>query len=151
MALDIPLRSAANGLAALDIAVIQLPHISNFDDFDPLARDPGVSLRYVSSAGELGNPDLVILPGSKTTIPDLAWMNSQGLSRAVQKLHGEGTAIVGICGGYQMLGQRLSDPDGIESSVPEMEGLGILPLLRFLPVPRRLTGFTERLLGLPGC
>ena len=128
VALDIPLRSAANGLAALDIAVIQLPHISNFDDFDPLAREPGVSLRYVSSAGELGNPDLVILPGSKTTIPDLAWMNSQGLSRAVQKLHGEGTAIVGICGGYQMLGQRLSDPDGIESSVPEMEGLGILPL-----------------------
>ena len=129
VALDIPMRSGDSGQgAALDIAVIQLPHISNFDDFDPLAREPGVSLRYVSSAGELGNPDLVILPGSKTTIPDLAWMNSQGLSRAVQDLHNRGAAIVGICGGYQMLGHRLYDPDGIESSVPEMEGLGILPL-----------------------
>ena len=128
VALDIPFRSAGNGQAALDVAVIQLPHISNFDDFDPLAREPGVSLRYVSSAGELGNPDLVILPGSKTTIPDLAWMNTQGLSRAVQELHREGTAIVGICGGYQMLGQRLYDPDGIESTISEMDGLGILPL-----------------------
>ena len=128
VALDIPLRSGGNGQAALDVAVIQLPHISNFDDFDPLAREPGVSLRYVSRTDELGKPDLVILPGSKTTIPDLAWMNSRGLGRAVQELHGRGTAIVGICGGYQMLGQRLYDPDRIESSVPEMEGLGILPL-----------------------
>ncbi len=129
VALDIPMRSGDSGQgAALDIAVIQLPHISNFDDFDPLAREPGVSLRYVSSTGELGDPDLVILPGSKTTIPDLAWMNSQGLSRAVQELHNRGAAIVGICGGYQMLGHRLYDPDGIESSVPEMDGLGILPL-----------------------
>lgn len=129
VALDIPMRSGDSDQGAtLDIAVIQLPHISNFDDFDPLAREPGVSLRYVSSAGELGDPDLVILPGSKTTIPDLAWMNSQGLGRAVQDLHNRGAAIVGICGGYQMLGHRLYDPDGIESSVPEMDGLGILPL-----------------------
>ncbi len=128
VALDIPFRSAGNGRAALDIAVIQLPHISNFDDFDPLAREPGVSLRYVSSGSELGSPDLIILPGSKTTIPDLAWMNSQGLSQGVQQLYSEGAAIVGICGGYQMLGQHLYDPDGIESPVPEMEGLGILPL-----------------------
>jgi adenosylcobyric acid synthase len=129
VALDLPPRSADNGWAAtLDIAVIQLPHISNFDDFDPLAREPGVSLRYVSSAVELGNPDLVILPGSKTTIPDLAWMSARGLSPALQKLHSGGTAIVGICGGYQMLGHRLYDPEGIESTVSEMEGLGILPL-----------------------
>ncbi|MDE2938150.1 MAG: cobyric acid synthase [Chloroflexota bacterium] len=129
VALDIPMRSGDSGQGAtLDIAVIQLPHISNFDDFDPLAREPGVNLRYVSNAGELGDPDLVILPGSKTTIPDLAWMNSQGLGRAVQDLHNRGAAIVGICGGYQMLGHRLYDPDGIESPIPEMDGLGILPL-----------------------
>ncbi len=127
--LDLPLRSQGNGSGtALDIAVIQLPHISNFDDFDPLAREPGVSLRYVSDSRELGSPDLVILPGSKTTIPDLAWMNVQGLSPAIQNLHCGGTAIVGICGGYQMLGQELHDPEGIESSVTEMAGLGLLPL-----------------------
>ena len=68
----------------LDIAVVQLPHISNFDDFDLLAREPGVSLRYVSSPAELGKPDMVILPGTKTTIPDLAWMNSRGLTQAVR-------------------------------------------------------------------
>jgi len=129
VALEIPLRSAGEGqTATLDIAVIQLPHISNFDDFDPLAREPGVALRYVSSAMELGKPDLIILPGSKTTIPDLDWMNSRGLSHAVKELNSEGTAIVGICGGYQMLGQHLYDPEGVESAVPEMEGLGLLPL-----------------------
>ena len=129
VALDIPLRSG-NGQEApvLDIAVVQLPHISNFDDFDPLAREPGVGLRYVSNASELGRPDLVILPGSKTTIPDLGWLKSQGLSEAIRDRYEKGAAIVGICGGYQMLGNHLYDPDGIESSVPEMEGLGMLPL-----------------------
>ena len=129
VALDIPLR--ANGSqysAALDVAVIQLPHISNFDDFDPLAREPGVSLHYVSSAGDLGQPDLVILPGSKTTIPDLAWLNSQGLSQGIQDCYQRGAAIVGICGGYQMLGNHLYDPDGIESALPEIAGLNLLPL-----------------------
>ena len=141
VALDIPVHSTAGGAAALealDIAVIQLPHISNFDDFDPLAREPGVSLRYVTSATDLGQPDLVILPGSKTTIPDLAWLETQGLAQAIRDRHisrigtgpGPGTeaAIVGICGGYQMLGTKLYDPEGIESTRPEMDGLGLLPL-----------------------
>lgn len=129
VALDLPLRSANGGQrAVLDIAVIQLPHISNFDDFDPLAWEPGVGLRYVDNPGELGHPDLVILPGSKTTIPDLAWMNTQGLTPAIQGLYNAGTAIVGICGGYQMLGRHIYDPDGIESTVPEIAGLGLLPL-----------------------
>ena len=129
VALDIPFRSI-NGqeTAVLDIAVVQLPHISNFDDFDPLAREPGVRLRYVSSSDDLGHPDLVILPGSKTTIPDLGWLKDQGLSGAIRNRYENGAAIVGICGGYQMLGSFLYDPDGIESSVPEMEGLGLLPL-----------------------
>ena len=134
VALDIPVRSTAGGTAALDIAVIQLPHISNFDDFDPLAREPGVNLRYVNAAADLGQPDLVILPGSKTTIPDLAWLETQGLAQAIRDRHisrigtGTGAAIVGICGGYQMLGTKLYDPEGIESTRPEMDGLGLLPL-----------------------
>ncbi len=131
VALDLPFRSPpASGSAALDIAIVQLPHISNFDDFDPLAREPGVSLRYVTSAADLGGPDLIILPGSKTTISDLAWLEHQGLAQAIRdrRRPETGTAIIGICGGYQMLGARLCDPEGVESRRPEMAGLGLLPL-----------------------
>lgn len=113
--------------AVLDIAVIRLPHISNFDDFDPLARHYGVSLRYVDSTENLRRPDLVIIPGTKTTIPDLAWMNQRGLTDAVRTLHRGGSAVIGVCGGYQMLGRSISDPDRIESPTAEMEGLGLLP------------------------
>jgi adenosylcobyric acid synthase len=126
VALDLPDRSA--GSPVLDIAVVRLPHIANFDDFDPLARERGVALRYVESPAELGRPDLVILPGSKTTIPDLTWMDRQGLSGAVQGLHQGGTPIIGICGGYQMLGTAIYDPEGVESSQRETAGLGLLPL-----------------------
>ena len=118
----------ASAAAVLDVAVIQVPHISNFDDFDPLAREPGVSLRYVQRGDRLGRPDLIILPGSKTTIPDLLWMAQQGLSPAIAAAFGQGAAVIGICGGYQMLGQTLYDPDGVESSVHCAEGLGLLPL-----------------------
>ncbi len=129
VALDLPDYSSYPGAdALLDIAVVQLPHISNFDDFDPLAREPGVSLRYVAAAADLGQPDLIILPGSKTTIPDLAWLNGQGLESAIRQRHQSGAAIVGICGGYQMLGKGLYDPDGVESTLPEMAGLGLLPM-----------------------
>ena len=126
VALDIPQRSRQN--TVLDIAVIQLPHISNFDDYDPLARESSVSLRYVESTDGLGQPDLVILPGSKTTIPDLLWMDRQGLTARIQDLRQAGTPIIGICGGYQMLGQKLYDPERIESSQPEADGLGLLPM-----------------------
>ena len=114
--------------SVLDVAVLRLPHIANFDDFDPLSRHPGVDLRYVDSLAQLGRPDLVIIPGTKTTIPDLAWMNDQGLSKAVKELHAGGAAVVGICGGYQMLGTKVSDPEQIESSITELEGLGLMEL-----------------------
>ncbi len=126
VALDLPSPMTADPV--LDIAVVQLPHISNFDDFDVLAREPGVSLRYVDSPASLGRPDLVILPGTKTTIPDLDWMNSRGLTRAVESLRQQGAAVLGICGGYQMLGTRILDPQRIESSMGEIEGLGLLPI-----------------------
>ena len=126
VALDLPVRTKGNSV--LDIAVVQVPHISNFDDFDPLAREDGLSLRYVNSADQLGNPDLVLLPGSKTTIPDLDWMAQRGLSDAVQRAHNNGTAVIGICGGYQMLGTAIYDPDKLESSRTEAKGLGLLPM-----------------------
>ena len=126
VALDLPVR--APGDAVLDIAVVRVPHISNFDDFDPLSQESGVSLRFVESAKEMGQPDLVLLPGTKTTIPDLAWMERQGLTAAVRESHRQGSAVIGICGGYQMLGTDLYDPDGVESSQAQIGGLGLLPL-----------------------
>lgn len=114
--------------ALLDIAVIRLPHIANFDDFDPLRQEPGVRLRYISAADELGAPDLIALPGSKTTVSDLEWLRRQRLDRAIIERRTAGTPLIGICGGYQMLGQRILDPDAIESDSPETAGLGLLPL-----------------------
>ena len=114
--------------SVLDVAVLQLPHIANFDDFDPISRHPGVELRYADSPAQLGRPDLVIIPGTKTTIPDLAWMNERGLTQAVKDLHAGGAAVIGICGGYQMLGTKVSDPEHIESSITELDGLGLLNL-----------------------
>ncbi len=129
VALDLPSSSSARTPdgADLDVAVIQLPHISNFDDFDPLAREHGVSLRYVDSAAQLGSPDLVVLPGSKTTIPDLAWMQERALADAVRRAHLNGAAVIGICGGYQMLGTQVCDPEHVESARSQISGLGLLP------------------------
>ena len=126
VALDLPPRHA-DGSHVLDIAVVQVPHISNFDDFDPLARESSVNLRYVNSPEQLGAPDVVVLPGTKTTIQDLAWMEERGLADAVRNAHRAGSAVIGICGGYQMLGTLIQDPDQVESSRTEIAGLGLLP------------------------
>lgn len=118
----------AAGKPVLDIAVIRMPHISNFDDFDPLRREPGVSLRYVETRSTLGTPDLIILPGTKTTMADLAWLRAAGFDRAIAERHEQSTPVIGICGGHQMLGQRIADPDRIESAQAEAAGLGLLPV-----------------------
>ena len=110
----------------VDITVMRLPHIANFDDFDPLRRAPAVRVRYVGRAGELGNPDLVIIPGSKTTMADLDWLREQGLAERVVAMRRSGTPVMGICAGYQMLGYNLLDPDGVESPRAETPGLGLL-------------------------
>lgn len=109
----------------LDIAVVRLPRISNFTDFDALARHPSVGLRYVGAASELGSPDLVILPGSKSTMADLLWMRQNGLEAAVKKLAAAGTLVAGVCGGYQMLGNLLKDPYNAEGG-GELRGMGLL-------------------------
>ena len=110
----------------LDIAVIRLPHLSNFTDFSPLEKHPAIGLRYVGRTEKLGTPDLIILPGTKNTVGDLQWLRASGLAEAILTLHCAGTAVLGICGGYQMLGQSLSDPMGVEQQ-GSFEGLGLLP------------------------
>ncbi|MFZ5591110.1 MAG: cobyric acid synthase [Bacillota bacterium] len=113
----------------LEIAVIHLPHISNFTDFDPLAAEPDVHLRYVGRGTPLGNSDLIILPGSKNTIEDLAYLQRSGLAGQIVQLSAAGTPVVGICGGFQMLGRELHDPERTESSIPCLNGLGLLDVI----------------------
>ena len=108
-----------------DIAVIRLPHLSNFTDFDVLEHLDGVSLRYVENPEELGLPDAVILPGTKNTMSDLAWLQENGMADRIKKLSAADVPVVGICGGFQMLGKRLSDPYGVEHG-GTMAGLGLL-------------------------
>ncbi len=112
----------------LDIAIVRLPHISNFTDFMPLEQHPLLGVRYVQNAHQLGLPDLLILPGTKNTIDDLLWLRQSGLEAAIQKLAAQGVLVLGVCGGYQMLGRTLADPDGTESGTSQtLRGLGLLP------------------------
>jgi adenosylcobyric acid synthase len=124
-------KSDTSDVAAecVDIAVVDLPHISNFTDFDALRIEPDVRLRIVRQPSELGHPDAVILPGSKNVIADLAHLRQTCLATAIASLAREGkTEIVGICGGYQMLGQKIEDPGEIESLSDAVRGLGCLTL-----------------------
>lgn len=114
-------------IGQIDIAVIRLPHISNFTDFNPFESIPGVSLRYVKHLTELKDPDMIILPGTKNTMDDLRWLRESGMEAAVLKEAAKGKLIFGICGGYQMLGETLSDPEEIEAG-GTMKGLGLLKL-----------------------
>lgn len=115
-----------NGPSVVDVAIVQLPHIANFTDFSPLVADPGVAVRYVRSPVQAGHPDLLILPGTKNTIGDMQFMKEMGWNQYLQSFHKEGGLILGVCGGFQMLGTRLSDPDHIESPTEEIEGLGFI-------------------------
>ena len=141
--------------AGLDVAVMRVPHIANFDDFDPLGREPGVRVRFVGSAAEFGEPDLLILPGSKTTVADLDWLRVQGLAERIRTARSSGTAVIGICAGFQMLGTRLLDPDGVESRIREAEGLGLVSTTTtFLPEKKthQVTAVVETGRGLlAGC
>lgn len=112
---------------AVDIAVIKLPRISNFTDFNALEHMEGVSLRYVTGVSELKDADMIILPGTKSTMQDLNWMRQNGLEAAIKQRAAKGKIILGICGGYQMLGEILSDPNHVEAS-GTMEGMGLLPI-----------------------
>ncbi len=112
----------------IDIAVIHLPHISNFTDFDALAAEPGVRVRYVRSGSSLGSADVVIIPGSKNTISDLLYLRETDMEKRVLDFAEAGGMVVGICGGYQMLGHRISDPFHVDGSIPEADGMRLLPV-----------------------
>ena len=113
----------------IDIAVIRLPRISNFTDFSPFERYGNVSLRYVDQVGDLHRPDMILLPGTKSTIADLQWLRQSGLEAAIQKAADGGTLVFGICGGYQMLGRTVSDPEQVEAAgVTEIRGMGLLEM-----------------------
>ena len=111
----------------IDIAIIRLPHISNFTDFDALSIEPDVSVRYVETVTEFKTPDLVIIPGTKNTLGDLEYLKKSGLYNKIREYEVNGK-IIGICGGYQMLGKVLEDPYGVETKLESMEGLDILPI-----------------------
>jgi adenosylcobyric acid synthase len=134
----------------LDVAVLRLPRISNFTDFNALSRLPPVGLRYVGRAEELGAPDLVILPGTKNTMGDLKWLRRTGLAVAVVRLADAGTPVIGICGGYQMLGKTLRDPDSVEEG-GELDGLGLLPVDTIFEPKKVRTRVTGRVCALDGC
>lgn len=112
----------------LDIAVIRLPRLSNFTDFAVFDILPDVALRYAANAAALRQPDLVILPGSKNTLEDLRFLHDSGLAECIALLHQHGMPVIGICGGYQMLGSLTRDPLGVESCLDAMPGLGLLPV-----------------------
>ena len=134
----------------LDVAVIRLPHISNFTDFIPLEQHELLGVRYVQRARELGAPDLVILPGTKNTMEDLLWLRQSGLEAAVRKLAQAQTPVLGVCGGYQMLGQTLDDPAGTESGKPlSLAGLGLLPTRTTFDAQKRRTQVRAVALGAP--
>ena len=132
-----------NAVKPLDVSILRLPHISNFTDFMPLEQHPLLGVRYVQTTRELGAPDLVILPGTKNTVDDLLWLRQSGLEAAVQKLAAGGTLVLGVCGGYQMLGEVLDDSAGTESGRPQiLRGLGLLPTQTVFTNEKRRTQTT---------
>lgn len=121
-------RSRQERSYVIDITVVRLPHTSNFDDFDPLQQENGVRLRYVEDVDALENPNLIIIPGTKTTIADLEHIRRTGMADRILELFRRGVPLIGICGGYQMLGESILDPQHVESSSDRVQGLGLLPI-----------------------
>ena len=143
------------GRKDIDLAVIRLPRISNFTDFAPFERFENVSVRYVEKVSDLHDPDMIMLPGTKSTIADLKWLRESGLEAAVLKAASAGTPIFGICGGYQMLGRTVSDPEQVEAAgISEISGMNLLDmdtLVRGEKVQTQTEGIFENIPGLFSC
>ena len=135
--------------AAIEIAVIRFPKISNYTDLAPLESVEGVAVRYVSAPRDLGQPDLILLPGSKNTMGDLKWMRTSGMEASIFKCLKKGTMIFGICGGYQMMGERLADPEGTEGG-GTMRGMGLLPVETIFHKQKTRTRIQGKLEALSG-
>jgi adenosylcobyric acid synthase len=119
-------RSQKSDGATIKIVVVRLKYISNFTDFDPLELEPGAEVLYSENAVEIENADLVILPGSKNTVADLLLLQERRLVQSIRKAYEKGAQIIGICGGYQMLGRKIEDPHGAESRHKSIDGIGLL-------------------------
>jgi adenosylcobyric acid synthase len=131
----------------ISIVVVHLPHISNFTDFDALAAEPGVRVRYVRSRSELNGADVVIIPGTKNTIGDLLYLRETGMEQRIRDYARAGGMVIGVCGGYQMLGSRISDPFRVDGSVPEAEGMGLLPVATVMEAEKQTVQVTARALA----
>lgn len=121
-------RTTPRSQRDITIAVLRLPRISNFTDFDPLESEPTVTLKYISPRDTIGHPDALIIPGSKTTISDLLILQKMGFADQIRSYAAAGGTILGICGGYQMLGKHLADPEGLEGQEGRFKGLEMLPI-----------------------
>jgi adenosylcobyric acid synthase len=145
------LQNGAGGDRAgtLEIGVIHLPHVSNATDFQPLAAEIDVAVRYIESERQFGHPDLVIIPGTKSTVADFEWMRREGLADRVAEHQRAGGWLIGICGGYQILGERILDPSGVESNRRAQPGMGLLPVVTTFEARKRLVRVEGRSL-LPG-
>lgn len=137
------------GVGQVEIAVIKLPRISNFTDFTPLESIEGVSLHYVTKPEELKQPDLIILPGSKSTISDLKWLRESGIETMILKCHSKGSLVIGICGGYQMLGYTIVDEEGSEG-FGSIEGMKLLPMDTIFETVKTRTRAKGKILPLEG-
>lgn len=126
--LDLMERRSLKQNTDLTIAIIRLPHISNFTDFDPLEAEPTVQVKYVYPQDNLGHPDAVIIPGTKTSIADLLILKEKGMAQQIKDYVKSGGTILGICGGFQMLGETISDLEGLEGKKGEYQGLNLLPI-----------------------
>jgi len=126
VALSAMQADTASKQTQLDIAVIHFPHIANFDDFDPISAEPGVNVRYVQTSAQFGNPSAIILPGTKNTFSDLDWLRKTGLATRIQQAAAAGLSVVGICGGYQILGNTIENPERMECAIDRADGLGLL-------------------------
>lgn len=121
-------KSLHAGLQKVNVAVVLLRHLSNFTDFNVLERDPRVHLFYTNNVDELAKADIILLPGSKSTLDDLYELRRNGVAAAIFRAHREGATVMGICGGYQMMGQEVLDPEHVEGDIERLPGLGLLPV-----------------------
>ncbi len=142
-------QAAGSAIGNLQIGVIRLPHISNYTDFDPLEQEPGVSLHYLDHHDSVDDLDLIILPGTKNTIADLRYLHQTGLAHRVKAFAQAGGRVIGICGGFQILGLEVRDPLGVEGPEPLAAGLGLLPVITTMAAEKTTTQVTGRFLGLP--